>query len=114
MKKVFEVQKNLQTNLGLDTSKQNIVQWYNALTACMIEIGEALQSDTSWKNVINGSNKVPVISRENVIEETADAFIYLVNACVFYGISYEQFTKAVKSKQYKNVQRLLNKGETNV
>lgn len=109
MKNIFDIfddQLKLQKGLGIDTDKQNILQWYNSLTAAIIEISEALAEDTRWKAFM-GSNKLPHISRTNVIEETADTLLYLMNSCVFYGISFAELLEVVADKQERNIKRLL-------
>ena len=103
---IFKVQKDLQNSIGLGVGKENIVQWYNSLTAATLEIGEALSEDTRWKVLINGNTKEPKVNRENVIEETADIFIYLINACIFYDISVKELINAIDIKQDKNLRRL--------
>lgn len=108
LREIFLKQETLQTQLGLDTTDVNIQQWYAAMTSAIIEIGEALAEDTRWKKIINNNNKTPVISRDNVIEETADVFIYLLNACIFYNISIDTLIETVKCKQRKNISRLLH------
>lgn len=104
---VFDKQENLQSSLGLGVGSENIIQWYNAMTAMVLEVGEALQEDTRWKKLINGNNKQLNVSRENVVEEMADVFIYFVNACLFYNISAEELLTNTEEKQNKNIRRLL-------
>lgn len=106
LKTIFEKQKELESSIGLGVGSENISQWYNALTAAILEIGEALAEDTRWKVIINGNTKKPVINRDNVIEETADAFIYLINSCIFYNVSANELIKAISEKQEKNIRRL--------
>ena len=45
---------------------------------------------------------------ENVIEETADVFIYLINSCIFYNISAKELLNKIVEKQDKNIKRLLH------
>lgn len=106
LKTIFEKQKELESSIGLGVGSENISQWYNALTAAILEIGEALAEDTRWKIIINGNTKKPVINRNNVIEETADVFIYLINSCIFYNISLNELMNAISEKQEKNIRRL--------
>ena len=106
LKEIYRKQLDLQSNLGLGAGSENVVQWYNAMTAAMLEIGEALAEDTRWKALLNGNNKKPIVNRENVIEETADVMIYLLNACIFYNISVEELLNAISLKQEKNIRRL--------
>lgn len=104
---LYMKQLGLQDALGLDTSTTNVAQWYGAMTNAMIEIGEALAEDTRWKKIINNNNKLPHVDRNNVVEEMADVFIYLLNACIFYGISTIELLEAAENKQNKNIVRLL-------
>lgn len=106
LKTIFKKQKELESSLGLGVGEENISQWYNSLTAATLEIGEALAEDTRWKIIINGNTKKPVINRNNVIEETADVFIYLINSCIFYNISLNELMNAISEKQEKNIRRL--------
>lgn len=106
LKDIFEKQYELQSSIGLGVGKENVTQWYNAMTAAILEIGEALAEDTRWKMLINGNTKKPVVNRDNVIEETADVFIYLINACIFYNISIDELILAISQKQNKNIRRL--------
>lgn len=108
LKEIFKHQKELQSKLGLAVGTENIEQWYNAMTAAILEIGEALAEDTRWKIIINANRKTPIINRDNVIEETADVFIYLINACIFYNISYTELLNKIAEKQTSNIMRLLN------
>lgn len=105
---IFLKQKELQSHLGLAVGSENIVQWYNSLTAAVLEIGEALSEDTRWKLLINANTKQPKVNRENVIEETADVFIYLINSCIFYNISAKELLNKIVEKQDKNIKRLLH------
>ena len=104
---IFSKQKELQSRLGLAVGSENIVQWYNSLTAAVLEIGEALSEDTRWKLLVNANTKQPKINRENVIEETADVFIYLINSCIFYNISVNELLNKIVDKQNRNIVRLL-------
>ena len=105
---IFKVQSKLQQDLGHAVGSENIIQWYNSLTAAVLEIGETLQEDTRWKLLINANRKAPHIDRDNVVEETADVFIYLVNACIFYNITADELLDTISCKQEKNIKRLLN------
>lgn len=104
---IFAKQKDLQSRLGLGIGTENVVQWYNALTAAVLEIGEALSEDTRWKILLNANTKPPKVNRNNVVEETADVFIYLINACIFYNISAKELLNKIVEKQDKNIARLL-------
>lgn len=106
LKEIFNNQAKLQNSIGLGVGNENVEQWYNSLTAAILEIGEALAEDTRWKVLLNGNTKKPVVNRENVVEETADAFIYLINACIFYNISLEELLETISNKQERNIRRL--------
>lgn len=106
LKEIFNNQAKLQNTIGLGVGNENVTQWYNALTAAILEIGEALAEDTRWKVLINGNTKKPVVNRDNVVEETADAVIYLINACIFYNISVEELLDIISEKQERNIRRL--------
>lgn len=108
LNEIFSKQKELQSKLGLAVGSENIVQWYNALTAAVLEIGETLSEDTRWKILLNANTKPPKVNRENVLEETADVFIYLFNACIFYNISPKELLNEITKKQNKNIERLLH------
>lgn len=108
MRKIFDKQKEIQQKLGLGVGSENIKEWYGALTAASIEIGETLNEDTRWKRLINGNMKISNVNRNKVIEETGDILLYLCNACIFYNISYNELLNIVKEKQTKNYERLIN------
>ena len=108
LEEIFAKQKDLQANLGLGVGTENIVQWYNALSAAVLEIGEALSEDTRWKVLINANTKPPKTNRDNVVEEMSDIFIYLINACIFYNISSKELLNKIQDKQNRNIARLLN------
>ena len=107
IKEIYDKQVKLQSSMGLGVGSENVIQWYNALTAAIIEIGEALGEDTRWKHLINNNTKKPIVNRSNVIEEMSDVFIYLLNACIFYNISIEELLTTINEKQNKNIRRLL-------
>lgn len=108
LKSIFKKQYDLEASIGVGVGTENIAQWYGALTAAILEIGEALAEDTRWKRIINCNTKKPIINRDNVIEETADAFIYLINSCIFYNVDANEILKAISEKQDKNIRRLQN------
>lgn len=103
---IFEKQAQLQNNIGLGIGQENVIQWYNAMTAAILEIGEALAEDTRWKVLLNGNIKKPITNRNNVIEEMADVFIYMINACIFYNINATTLLCTINDKQEKNIRRL--------
>lgn len=107
MNELYEKQKEIQVGMGIGVGTENVIQWYNALSAASIEIGETLSEDTRWKRLVNGNIKKAYVNREGVIEEMADIYLYLFNACIFYGISYQTLVDAIRTKQDKNRKRLL-------
>lgn len=67
------------------------------------ECGEVLQADQRWKQ--NGRNTY--YNRSEKIEEVADCFIFLLNVCIYSGISSFELMNAVKDKIEKNKERYL-------
>lgn len=67
------------------------------------ECGEVLQADQRWKR--NGRNTY--YNRREKIEEIADCFIFLLNVCIYSGISSFELMNAVKDKIEKNKDRYL-------
>ena len=73
------------------------------------ECGEVLQSDQRWKR--NGRNTY--YNRREKIEEIADCFIFLLNVCIYSGVSSFELMNAVKDKIEKNKDRYLESGASN-
>lgn len=69
------------------------------------EAGEVLQADQRWKR--NGRSQH--FDRREKIEEIADCFIFLLNICIYSGVSSFELMNAVKDKIKKNKERYLKK-----
>lgn len=105
---VWDKQAMLQRYLNKSTDLIDNVKFYNSCTAAMVEIGELLQSDTTWKLKITGSTKKPIVDIENVKKEFADAFLYLLNAAIYYGLDLQDLTKKITAVQNENLKRLID------
>lgn len=105
---IWDKQKELQRNICKSESLADIVKFYNSCTAAMVEIGELLQSDTTWKRSVTGSTKKPFVDYENVKKEFADTFLYLFNAAIYYGLDICDLTKKITDTQNENFERLMN------
>lgn len=79
-------------------------QFYLHATACIIELSEAIQDDTRWKQMI-GSKRPPFVDKEGKLEELVDAMHFLINAVLYSGFSYTEFVKAFFEKGKVNVSR---------
>jgi NTP pyrophosphatase (non-canonical NTP hydrolase) len=105
---VWDKQVILQEHLNKSVDLIDITKFYNSCTASMVEIGELLQSDTTWKLKITGSTKEPIVDTENVKKEFADVFLYLLNAAIYYGLNVHDLTKKITDVQNENLKRLIN------
>jgi NTP pyrophosphatase (non-canonical NTP hydrolase) len=105
---IWDKQVALQQHLNKSTDLIDTVKFYNSCTAATVEIGELLQSDTTWKLKITGSTKKPVVDTENVKKEFADVFLYLLNAAIYYGLDICDLTKKITDVQNENFKRLTN------
>lgn len=70
------------------------------------EAGEVLQADQRWKS--NGRNQH--FDRCEKVEEIADCFIFLLNICIYSGVSSFELMNAVKDKIKKNKARYKKDG----
>ena len=105
---IWDKQKELQRKMCKSDYIVDIVKFYNSCTAAMVEIGELLHSDTSWKQTVTGSTKKPFVDIENVEKEFADTFLYLINAAIYYGLDVCDLTKKITNVQNENFKRLIN------
>lgn len=92
-------QKKLQETIKQTSDLKNIVDVYNSATSAIVEIGEMLQTDTSWKKYVTGSAKPPVIYEEQFLEELADVFIYMFNVCIYAGVDAKTLKETINKKQ---------------
>ena len=99
---LFEYQKAFQKLLGIDKLPVDNPQAMQLhLLGLVSEIGEVLQADQRWKT--NGRNTH--FDFENKKVEIADCFIYLINVCLFSGISAEEITESIIKKIDENYMR---------
>lgn len=98
-----EFQELLKGSSLLDTdSPQDMAE---SILGLLGEAGEVLQADQRWKR--NGRNQH--YDRSEKVEEIADCFIFLLNVCIYSGISSFELMNAVKDKIEKNKERYLKK-----
>lgn len=108
---MFEKQKQLQKlayNEQTDLPQDRPNLFYTHTTACIVELSEAIQCDTRWKEML-GSKRVPVTDSEAKLEELVDALHFLINAVLFSGYDYEEFVAMYFKKGKVNVNRQMIK-----
>lgn len=106
---LYTIQKEFQQTLGFTNVPCDSAQLMSeSLLGLIGEIGEVLQADQRWKK--NGRNVK--YDRENKVEEIADCFIYLLNACIYSDISSFEISNAIEKKIFKNVERYLENKES--
>lgn len=106
LEKIFDKQIDRQNQIqGRDSYGENLIEMYNSATAAMVEIGEMLQADTRWKQLVTKSKKAPVCNPDKFLEEWSDAFIYMLNVLIYYGASIENIKEAVENKLIINDKR---------
>lgn len=93
--------QNLLGRSGIPKDDVSLLQ--ESLLGLIGEVGEVLQADQRWKK--NGRNVK--YDRGNKVEEIADCFIYLLNACIYSDISVEDFMNSVYNKINTNTVRYL-------
>ena len=101
IKQLFEKQIEFQQLLGFNPPFDSPELFSHHLLGLITEVGEIAQADKRWKK--NGRNKF--YDRENKIEEIADAFIFLINVCLYSDISSDEFIKEVEKKIDINISR---------
>lgn len=112
IEKVFCKQKNLQEIHKGTNDLVNIVDVYNSATSAVVEIGEMLQTNTTWKKFVTGSKKEPVVNEEQFLEELADVFIYMFNVCIYAGVDANTLKAAINKKQDIVIRRFVNENDT--
>lgn len=106
---MFSKQKALQSlACGYDLPKDVPHAFYLHSTACIVELSEAIQCDTRWKEMI-GSKRPPKVNGAAKLEELVDAMHFLLNAVLYSGYDYEDFVKAFFEKGKINVERQMTK-----
>lgn len=106
---LYTIQKEFQQTLGFTNVPCDSAQLMSeSLLGLIGEVGEVLQADQRWKK--NGRNVK--YDRENKVEEIADCFIYLLNACIYSDISSFEISNAIEKNVFKNVERYLENKES--
>lgn len=101
---LYIIQKEFQQTLGFTNVPCDSAQLMSeSLLGLISEVGEVLQADQRWKK--NGRNVK--YDRENKVEEIADCFIFLLNACIYSDISSFEISNAIERKILKNTERYL-------
>lgn len=99
---MFMMQERLQNLITkVQTPCDNVDQFHYSITALVCELGEVLQADKRWKN--NGRNNH--YDKEEKLEEFADCFAFLINACLYSGYTAEEVYTAFVKKFNVNVER---------
>lgn len=107
---IFAMQKEFQkllrgfSNYSGDLPKQ----MSESILGLLCEAGEVLQADQRWKT--NGRSTY--YNRAEKVEELADCFIFLVNACIYSDVSSFEIMNAISDKILKNIERYKNNEKT--
>lgn len=106
---IWDKQKELQRKLYNIKSDniEDVTKMYFCSSAMIIELGELLQTDTRWKEIVTGSPRPTKCNKEDFIKEYADVFLYLLNIAIYSGFDIEDIKSAIKNKQNLNFERLL-------
>lgn len=89
---------------NIDTPVDDPDMFYLHATACMVELAEAIQSDSRWKHMIGGK-RPPNVDQEAKLDELIDAMHFLLNSVLYSGFSYVQFVEAFFKKGKVNLER---------
>lgn len=102
---MFERQKQLQAMaLGIITPVDNAELSFLSMSACMVEIGEAIQCDSRWKHMLGGKRKDACDSAAK-LEELVDAQHFLINAVLLSGFDVNEFFSKFIAKNDLNKKR---------
>ena len=102
---IFSKQDKLQMLLGRDPLPcKNPDMIRESALGIFTELGEALAVDKSWKTWKKVHDPY---NREDLKEEIADIWIFLVNYTLANNISWPEICKAIEEKQDKNFKRFL-------
>jgi len=106
LEELFEVQKNVTENvLGIEI-KEDPMEYYYSVNGIVQEAMEALQEDTRWKEIVFRKPGYKFeLNREKKVVELADILIYLINACMYSGISAEELNDALIRKSEEKVKK---------
>ena len=109
--RIFDVQKEIQRSIfkcKTYADLKSIVKVYNSATAAMVEIGEMLQENTTWKKCITQSKKEPHINEDKFLEEYCDVILYIMNVAIYAGFDIKDVVKKLSDKQKQNIMRFNN------
>lgn len=102
MSTLFAKQVTFQKLLGNKVPIDAPSQMSEHLLGLLTEAGEVLHADERWKT--NG--RCHYYDREEKVEELADCFIYLINACIYSDVTSFEIMNAIRDKITKNIERL--------
>ena len=100
--KQIEFQKLITKEEDLPSDK---LEWFSYHIQAMVEeMGEIMKADKRWKTYRNN-----IYSKDEKLEEIADAFITLMNISIFSGFSDEEVYNAINNKIETNIIRYKQK-----
>lgn len=77
-----------------------------SILGLLCEAGEVLQADQRWKS----NKRNSYYNRAEKVEELADCYIFLINACIYSDVSSYEIMNAISDKIIKNKERYLQNG----
>lgn len=107
---LFDMQREFQSLLrGFSNCCGDMPkQMSESILGLLCEAGEVLQADQRWKT--NGRSTY--YNRSEKVEELADCFIFLINACLYSDVSSFEIMNAISDKIVKNKERRVHNEET--
>lgn len=103
---LFEMQKAFEENVMNIEPGDNPLEFYHSVLGMIEECSETLNEDTRYKEEVfhkpGYKNKYDYNAKKR---EIADIAIYLMNTCIFSGITPEEFTEAIENKMIENKAR---------
>ena len=105
---LFSMQKEFQALLRYPNAPQGDLPQImsESILGLVCEAGEVLQADQRWKT--NGRSSY--YNRAEKVEELADCFIFLINACLYSDVSSYEIMNAIGDKIVKNKERYMKNG----
>lgn len=102
---IFSSQAKLQSLLGRDVLPKKVPDMIReSALGIFTELGEALAVDKSWKTWKEVHEQY---DQDDLKEEIADIWIFLVNYTLANNISWPEICEAIMKKQEKNYKRFL-------
>ncbi len=113
LEEMFEIQKRLQQRLGTwmkinsDASniEKNRQQFANQIFLAMFEETVEIMRETAYKNpeyVEFGWKKGQTLNREKILKEIVDLWHFMINICLVYDFSSEDFYNCYMEKNKEN------------